>query len=138
MKEVTIKKLSLEDGKRMIEAARKHAEGLGGVCSFAVVDEAGNLICLERMDGGKIGTIEIAFQKAWTAVAFKSDTYEYHERIQPGKTGFGLYFTNPGRACFIRGGNVIKVDGEIVGGMGCSGLPAEKDEECVKVGIAAL
>jgi uncharacterized protein GlcG (DUF336 family) len=33
---------------------------------------------------------------------------------------------------------MIKVDGEIVGGMGCSGLPAEKDEECVKAGIAAL
>ena len=138
MREVTVKKLTLEDAKRMIEAARKHAEILGGVCSFAVVDEAGNLICLERMDGGKIGTIEISFRKAWTAVAFKSDTYMYHDRIQPGMTGFGLHFSNPGRACFIRGGNVILVDGEIVGGMGCSGLPSEKDEECVRKGIEAL
>jgi len=138
MEVVTVKKLTLEDAKRMIEAARKHAQSLGGVCSFAVVDDAGNLICFERMDGGKIGNIEIAFRKAWTAVAFKRDTYEYHERTQPGKAGFGLHFTNPDRACFIRGGVVIKADGEVVGGMGCSGLPAEKDEECVKVGIAAL
>ncbi len=138
MEVVTVRRLMLEDAKRMLEAARNHAKSLGGICSFAVVDAEGNLICFERMDGGRVGNIEIAFRKAWTAAAFRRDTSEYHERTQPGKPGFGLHFMNPDRACFIRGGVVIRVDGEAVGGMGCSGLPAEKDEECVKAGIAAL
>ena len=57
---LTIKRLSLSDAEILIEGAKRKADEIGVPMCIAVVDESGNLIAFERMDGGKAHSIQVA------------------------------------------------------------------------------
>lgn len=133
-----MKNLTLADAMRMIEAAIGHTKKTAKPICCAVVDGGGHLIACHRQDGGKIGNIGIAIDKAWTAVAFKNHTEIYTPLVQPGAFAFGLQWTNNGRPCFIGGGMMIKMGEEIIGGIGVSGGMVEDDIQCCKEGLKAL
>ena len=50
---LTIKRLSIEDAKILIDGARAKAIEIDIPMCIAVVDESGQLIAFERMNGGK-------------------------------------------------------------------------------------
>lgn len=133
-----MRKITLSEAMKMIEAAVKYAEKTGKPISCAVVDEAGYLIGFHRQDNGKIGNIDIAIDKAWTAVAFRNDTGFYTSLVQPGAFAYGLQWTNKGRPCFIGGGMIIKDGEETIGGIGVSGGSVEDDIQCCKAGLKAV
>lgn len=101
----------------------------------AVVDESGNLIAFERLDGAKVTSISIAIDKAFTAAAARNPTRFYMENAQPGKPTWGIQGTNGGRFCIVGGGLPVVVDGAVVGGVGCSTGTAAQDEEVAQAGI---
>ena len=51
---LTIKRLSIEDAKILIDGARAKAIEIDIPMCIAVVDESGQLIAFERMNGGKV------------------------------------------------------------------------------------
>ncbi len=102
---------------------------------IAVVDESGNLIAFDRMDGAKITSISIAIDKAFTAGAARNPTSFYGAVSQPGAVSWGINQTNGGHFCVIAGGLPIVVNGVVVGGLGLSGGTAAQDEQ---VAAAAL
>jgi uncharacterized protein GlcG (DUF336 family) len=132
------KSLTLEGAKKVIAAAKAEAAKLkapGGV--IAVVDDGGNLMALERLDGTFAAGANISIGKARTAVLFKKPTKVFEDIINKGRTAMtalpDTFFTP------LQGGIPIMVDGQIVGGVGVSGAAsAQQDEELAIAGANTL
>ncbi len=60
---ITIRRLSIDDARVLIEGAEEKSREIGVPMCSAVTDEAGNLIAFTRMDGAKISSISIAMDK---------------------------------------------------------------------------
>lgn len=139
---LTIKRLSAADAEVLVAAAVEKSLEIGIPMCIAVTDESGNLIRFERMDGGKISSISIAIDKAFTGAAARKGTHIYNQLCQPGEPTFGIHITNGGRFSIIGGGLPIVVDGEVVGGIGVSSGTAGEDqivaEAAVEQFLAAL
>src|SRR5881397_3811575 len=130
------KSLDLGGAKKAIAAAVDYAKknnAPGGV--IAVVDEGGNLMALERLDGTFAMGATISIGKARTAVLFKKPTRFFEELINKGRTAMTAVdgFTP------LIGGIPIVVEGQVVGGIGVSGAAsANQDEELALAGANAL
>ena len=94
-----------------------------------------SICAADRMNGGKISSISIAIDKAFTAAAARNATHVYNQLCQPGQPTFGIHITNNGHFCIIGGGLPVKVRGEVVGGIGVSSGTALQD---IEVAEAAL
>jgi uncharacterized protein GlcG (DUF336 family) len=122
-----IKRLSIDDAKILMEGAVASSRDIKVPMCIAVTDESGNLIQFERMDGGKISSISIAIDKAFTAAAARRGTHIYNQLCVPGQPTFGIHVTNGGRFSVIGGGLPVTVKGDVVGGIGISSGTAEQD-----------
>ncbi|ENK1242023.1 heme-binding protein [Clostridium sporogenes] len=137
MKVNTIKQISLESVKKMAEAAEKKASEMNVPVVFTAVDAGGNLMLLHRMENAFITSIDIATNKAFTALALKIPTNEVTPNIQPGASLYGLQLSNNCRIATFGGGFPIVVDGEIIGAVGVSGGTVEEDMEIAKYALEA-
>lgn len=133
---LTIRRLSLEEAKILIEGAAIKAREIKVPMCIAVTDESGHLVTFDRMDGGKVSSISIATDKAFTGAVARRGTHIYNELCVPGKPTFGIHVTNDGHFSVIGGGLPIFVNGEIVGGIGVSSGSAEEDQVCAEAAIA--
>ena len=131
-------KLTLEGAKTILEASEVKANEIKVPMSIAIVDDGCNLLAFERMDGAKITSIDIAINKAFTAAGSRKGTHEYADVASPGKPAFGIHVSNQGRFTIFGGGLPILINGEIVGGVGCSSGTAEQDRQVAQAGITAL
>ncbi len=102
---------------------------------IAVVDDGGHPIVVQRLDGAQWSSVETAIGKARTAVAFKRPTRVLEEMVNNGRTAF---LSIPGKMVFLQGGLPIRIDGEIVGAIGVSGVKAADDEVVAQAGVEAL
>ena len=135
---LTIKRLDMEDGNRLIAGARAKAIEIGVPMCVAITDESGNLIAFERMNGGKITSINLAIDKSFTAVGIQKGTDALGEVNQPGMPAHGISATLGGRMVTIAGGLPVTYEGQVVGGVGVSsGLPAQ-DYEVALAGVLAF
>jgi glc operon protein GlcG len=121
------KSLNLEGARKAIAAGQAEAKRLnapGGV--IAVVDDGGNLMALERLDGTFAAGANISIGKARTAALFKKPTKVFEDIIKNGRTSMvALNDFTP-----LQGGIPIVIDGQIVGAVGVSGAAsAQQDEE---------
>jgi glc operon protein GlcG len=129
------KSLTLDGARTVIAAAIAEAKKVnapGGV--IAVVDEGGNLMALERLDGTFAAGANISIGKARTAVIFKKPTKVFEDIIKNGRTPMiALNDFTP-----LQGGVPVLVDGEVIGGVGVSGAAtAQQDEELAIAGANA-
>jgi len=132
---LVIKRLSIEEAQLLIDGAAAKAREIKVPMCIAVTDEAGHLIKFDRMDGGKISSISIAIDKAFTGAVARHGTHVYNELCQPGKPTFGIHITNGGHFSVIGGGLPVAVDGTIVGGIGVSSGTAEQDRLCAEAAL---
>jgi uncharacterized protein GlcG (DUF336 family)/quercetin dioxygenase-like cupin family protein len=130
--------LTRDGARRAIAAAVETArvkQAPGGV--IAVVDDGGNLVALERIDGTFAAGATISIGKARTAALFKKPTKAFEDTINGGRTAMAALsdsFFTP-----LQGGVPIVVDGQVVGAIGVSGAASkEQDEELAIAGAAAL
>lgn len=135
---MTVKRLDLADAGVLLAGARAKATEMGVPMCIAITDEGGNLVAFERMDGGKVTSITIAIDKAFTAAGAKKATHEYGEVSQPGKPVYGIASAIGGRLMVVGGGLPVLVDGEVVGGIGVSSGTPMQDREVAEAGIAAF
>jgi glc operon protein GlcG len=133
------KTVTLKGAESVIAAAKAEAHKLqapGGV--VAVVDDGGNLIALERLDGTFAAGANISIGKARTAVMFKKPTRFFEELINSSGKGRTVMTALENFTPLI-GGIPIIVDGQIVGGVGVSGAAsADQDEKLAIAGANAL
>lgn len=135
---LNIKRLSHAEAQIMLAAAEGKATETGVPQCIAVADESGNLLAFSRMDGGKVSSIRIAIDKAFTAAAAKNPTEHYNKLCQPGQPTFGIHVTNEGHFCIIGGGLPVLVDGQVVGGIGVSSGTPVQDIAVAQAGVDAV
>jgi glc operon protein GlcG len=133
------KTLTLQAAEQVIAAAKNEARKLqapGGV--IAVVDDGGNLMALERLDGTFSAGANISIGKAKTAVMFKKPTRFFEELINSNGKGRTVMTALENFTPLI-GGIPIIVDNQIVGGVGVSGAAtADQDEQLAIAGSKAF
>lgn len=132
------KSLNIEGARQAISAARAEAARLNAPGAvIAIVDDGGNLMALERLDGTFAAGATISIGKARTAVLFKRPTKVFEEIIKNGRTA--MVALPDSLFAPLQGGIPIMVEGQIVGGIGVSGAAsAQQDEELAIAGANAL
>ena len=129
--------ISFELAQKMVNAAVKKAKELGVSENVVILDDGGNLKAFGRMDGASIPTIEIAQNKAYTAL-FGVSTQDFFNFIK-GDPSLLAGIPTLARVAAWGGGFPIKVNGEIVGAIGISGAPTvQNDEDCAKAALTLL
>lgn len=126
---VVIKKsVSAACAAALIKQAIAKAQEIERAVVIAIVDESGQLKAFHRMDGAALISIEVAQIKAYSAVAnaWGYATHEIFESISKNPaTQIGI--PHIPRYTVLGGGFPIKIEGEIVGGIGISGGSIEED-----------
>lgn len=129
----TKKALTLDVAKAMVKVSEQEAEKNNWKVCIAVLDDGGNLVYFERMDGVQIGSIEVSQRKAESALKFKRPSKAFADRVaaQPG------VMMIPG-ALPLEGGLPIVYEGEVIGAVGVSGVESFQDAQIAKAGVGAL
>lgn len=135
---LTIKRLDINDANTLIAAARAKAQEIGMPMCIAITDESGNLIAFERMDGGKITSINLAIDKSFTATGIQKGTDVLGVVNQPGQPAHGISSTLGGRMVTVAGGLPVLSDGVVVGGIGVSSGSPAQDLEVAQAAVAAF
>jgi uncharacterized protein GlcG (DUF336 family) len=133
----TFQTLSLEEANLILDAAQKKAEELKVPEVLCVADNAGYPIALRRLAGGKVTSVQIAMNKAFTAAGHRKPTHHY-KNAYPGEEAFGIFTQHEGRFTVFVGGFPIFVDGQCVGSVAASGGNGEQDIAVCEAGIAAF
>src|SRR5271154_5747155 len=129
--------ISFELAQKMADAAVAKARELGVTENVAILDDGGNLKAFSRMDGAPIPTIEMAQNKAYTALLGVS-TQDFFKFIQ-GDPSLLAGIPRLARMAAWGGGFPIKVNGEIVGAIGVSGAPTvQNDVDCASAALALV
>jgi uncharacterized protein GlcG (DUF336 family) len=118
-------------------AAMKDCRNKGYQVGVAVVDRSGTLVSFVRDRYAGSHTVDMAANKAWTAVSFRTTTGELAKSTQPGQPMSGIRHLP--RVIAAGGGVPIEAAGSTLGGIGVSGAPGgDADEACAKAGIKAI
>jgi uncharacterized protein GlcG (DUF336 family) len=129
--------ISSELAQKMVSAAVAKARELGVYENVAILDDGGNLKAFGRMDGAPILCIQIAQNKAYTAL-FGVSTQDFFDFIQ-GDPSLLAGIPTLARVAAYGGGFPIKVNGEVVGAIGLSGAPTvQNDVDCAKAALALV
>ena len=126
--------IGLQEAKVIVAAARAKAEAEGWTVAIAIVDAGGYLILFECADGTQLGSIQVAQDKAKTALMFKRPSKALEDVVLAGK----VHMANLTGALPIEGGLPIVLNGAIVGAIGVSGVQSAQDGIIAQSGVAAL
>ncbi|MEP6943077.1 MAG: heme-binding protein [Betaproteobacteria bacterium] len=128
--------ISTENAKKAGAAAFAEARKNNWTQAIAITDPAGVLVYYERMDGTQNAAPDVAQGKARSAALFRRNTKAFQDDVAAG--GVGLrYLSLPGVVA-AAGGNLLVIDGKIVGAIGVSGGTYAQDEQVAAAGAAAL
>jgi glc operon protein GlcG len=127
--------ISLARAQAAIAAATAEAEKRGWALNVAVVDSGANLVAFARMDGAQLGSIAISEHKARASVKFRRPTKAFEDGIQRNDYKYQLTLDD---VIASRGGNLLVVDGKVVGAIGVSGGSGSQDNVVSLAGQAAL
>ena len=130
--------ISTELAHKVIAAAEAKAKAMGHPFVIAVCDESGVLKAFSRMDGAALFSVQIAQDKAYTAVGFGLSSDGWYEFIKNDPPLAMGATDGIDRLVIFGGGYPIKVGDAIVGGVGVSGGHYTQDMEVAKAGLEAL
>ncbi len=128
------KTLTLKIAEQIAAAAEKEAVKDNFKMFILVMDDGGNLMYMERMDGAQLGSFEVALGKARSAVYFKRPTKAFEDAVH---NGYNPVLKVPG-AMPIEGGIPLMVDGQLVGSIGVSGGTPQQDGMVAQAGADAF
>lgn len=126
--------LNLTAIKTMAATAEAEAQKRNVQVTICIVDESGNLLFLQKADGAGLNTIQFAQKKARYAALYRRPSKAAADSLKSGNLdvlAFPDGFPN-------QGGLPIKVDGDTIGAIACSGAASEVDEAISQVAIDAL
>jgi uncharacterized protein GlcG (DUF336 family) len=130
--------VSADLARRMITAAEAKASELSVPMNIAVVDESGVLKAFSRMDGAALLSVQIAQDKAYTAVGFGMPTHGWFDFIKNDPPLAAGAPSGIDRLVIFGGGYPISIDGAVVGAIGVSGGHYSQDQEVAEAGLAVV
>jgi glc operon protein GlcG len=126
---ISTKNISLDAAKKVVAEAVKYArEKSAPGSSIAVVDNGGNLIYLERLDGTFAASAEVAIKKANTSAIFKAPSSKLENSINGGRQAL----ITVGHT-FLQGGIPLIYDGQVIGAIGVSGSASAQQDEDIAI-----
>jgi glc operon protein GlcG len=128
------KGMTLEVAKQVAAAAEATAAQNKWTMAIVILDDGGNLVYLAKMDDTQIASIEVAVQKAKSAVEFKRPTKAFEDQLVGGRNAI---LKIPG-AMPVEGGIPLMVDGKVVGAIGVSGGTSAQDGQAAASGAESL
>jgi len=128
------KALTLAEARKAVAAGVEEAKKNNWAVVVAVVDDAGVIISVDRLDYVARPSADIAVGKARTAALFRRPSGVMEESIVKGRTAL----LSAGDYVFLQGGVPIVVNGETIGAVGVSGAKPPEDEQVAKAGAAAV
>src|SRR5579863_5085263 len=129
--------ISLAAAKKIGRVCRDWAASKGGTMSVYILDNAGEFVHMERMDGQIYNNIRTALLKAQSSLKTRQPTSIAAAQLKnnpggiPRSTAFFNFFTNSG-------GIPIVVDGQMIGAIGVGGGAGGGDENCAIEGLKAV
>jgi uncharacterized protein GlcG (DUF336 family) len=135
------KRLTSEGAKKIMSEAIARAKQAGIAVTVAISDAGGNLLLLERMEGGRFHTVHSATTKAVCAASNRRVTSPKGAQGQALDTAHALGLAlaaGPGRWTAMEGGCPILVDGECLGGIGVAGGSWDVDEMIAREAVKAI
>ena len=127
--------LTLSDVRKIATGAEAEAIANKWAVTIAIVDDGGNLLWLQRLDGAAPVSASIAPSKARTSALGQRETKVYEDVINNGRYSF---LSAPNIDGMLEGGVPIMVGSDCVGAVGVSGVKSTEDAQIAKAGIAAL
>jgi uncharacterized protein GlcG (DUF336 family) len=130
--------VSSELAQQMIAAAETKATEIGVPMVIAVCDESGVLKAFSRMDGAALLSVQIAQDKAFTAVGFGMPTDGWHEFIKDDPPLASGAVGGIDRLVIFGGGYPIRLGDNLAGAIGVSGGHYTQDMVVAEAGLAVL
>lgn len=130
--------MTLSAARRMIEAVEAAAREMRVALSVAVVDAGDQLVAFARMDGADLVSIELARNKAFSALMNRMPTRDLAPVVQPGSEFYGYDSLASGRMVVFAGGMPLERDGVLVGAVGVSGGTSGEDQRAADDAVAAF
>jgi len=127
--------LEFADVKAIAAAAEAEALKNNWAVSICIVDDGGNLLWFQRLDGAAPISAHIAPGKARTSAMGRRESKVYEDMINGGRVSF---LSAPNLEGMLEGGVPILKDGQCLGAVGVSGVKSTEDAQIAKAGIAAL
>ena len=128
--------ITLEQATKVLAGAEAEAKKNNWPVAIVVLDSSGHIVALHRLDNTQFGSVEVARQKAWSAVAFRRPSKVFQDAVSGGPGGVRILALEG--ASPIEGGLPLMADGKVVGSIGVSGVTGEQDSQIAAAGVAAL
>ena len=128
--------ITLEQAKKAMAAAEAEAKKNSWPVVIVILDPGGQLVMLQRLDGTQFGSIDVARDKAYSAVAFRRPTKVFEDAV--GQGGPNLRLLRLTGASPVQGGIPIMIDGKVAGAIGVSGVLGTQDSQVAQAGVDAL
>jgi len=128
--------LSTEECRRLIDAAHARAGQIGIRVTVAVVDEAGLLLALARMDGAPPISAQIAEAKASGAARDGASLAQ----VAQDRPAFFQAVGKMTRVPIVPGlgSTLVRRKEAVLGAVGVSGGKPEQDLDCAEAGLRAI
>ena len=128
------KVLSFAAARKMAAAAQEAAKAKGVDVVVVVVDDAGYIILLERMDGAQVASVQVGIGKARTAAIYRRPSRVFEEQVRNGRVAaLALAEATP-----LQGGVPVLFGGKVIGAIGVSGDTPQVDEDIAIAGAKAF
>ncbi len=135
MEKLPVKHMINLAGARCIAAAAEaEASANDWAVVITIIDDGGHLVLLQRMDGTQLASIDLATQKALSALMYRRPTKAFEESLIGGRQAV---LALPG-ALPVNGGLPLYYAGDLIGAIGVSGVTAEQDAQIAAAGGAAF
>lgn len=128
------KALTLVEARKAVAAASAEAKANNWNVVIAVVDDAGYLLSIDRLDNAQRPSVDIAVGKARTAALFRRPSAVLEDAVNKGRPALLL----AEGYVFMQGGVPIVVNGEVIGAVGVSGVRSDQDEQVATAGVKAV
>jgi uncharacterized protein GlcG (DUF336 family) len=130
--------ITLAEARTIIDGALAFARQRNMRMAVLVMDDAGEIVASERMDGASASNMHFAEGKAFAALMLRQTTENLGQlaKTRPDRY-FGIMNMYPGRVYLVGGGEPLAIGGRLVGAVGVAGLPQGVDEMAGRAGIAA-
>jgi len=128
------KVLSFAAARKMAAAPQEAAKAKGVHVVVVVVDDAGYIILLERMDGAQVASVQVGIGKARTAAIYRRPSRVFEEQVRNGRVAaLALAEATP-----LQGGVPVLFGGKVIGAIGVSGDTPQVDEDIAIAGAKAF
>jgi uncharacterized protein GlcG (DUF336 family) len=128
--------ITLEQARKVMAGAEAEAKKNNWNVVIVVLDSGGHMVMLTRMDGAQFGSLDVARDKAYSAVAFRRPTKVFQDLV--GQGGGNLRLLNLTGASLLEGGIPLVAGGKVIGAIGVSGVTGPQDAQIAQAGVDAL